>query len=458
MKLLPANPEPVPVTRAAATDSEQHYRCLFDCNPASVVALDLQGHITEVNPAVLSRFGHAPADLIGQPVSALVPDWDRPERLAELLQQDKMHEAVLRHAHGQRCEVMVKLLPSVVDGTLRGYFLIARDVTQLRRWQRQLQVQAEVIARTHDAVVVLDEAGAVVSWNQGAVRVYGASAQAMAGQPFDQLFEPAERARLQQGLDDAVFSAQAPTDLELRRTGADGQPMWLLLSLSRIAGIEPGRELVVVHGLGITARHRAEAALREALAAAQRQSERQLRLSRSAVDVGRRLGRRGLLQHLADDARLQVGAHQAAIWLLDGEGEGTGRQPVVRAVSLSAKYQAWRDAPRAAWSGPALAAIAWRVLDHGAVAQMSPEQVQAVLQTAPDEARPLPLRGWLAAPMFGRDGGAIGLLQLSDRYEGDFDEQDRAVVQQLAQLDAAAVETDAELRGAQPVPVTQVLQ
>lgn len=43
-----------------------------------------------------------------------------------------------------------------------------------------------------------------------------------------------------------------------------------------------------------------------------------------------------------------------------------------------------------------------------------------------------PMRGWLAAPLTGRQGRNIGLMQLSDKYEGDFTEEDEAVLVQLA--------------------------
>jgi signal transduction histidine kinase len=50
------------------------------------------------------------------------------------------------------------------------------------------------------------------------------------------------------------------------------------------------------------------------------------------------------------------------------------------------------------------------------------------------------MRGWLAAPMVARDGRNLGLIQLSDRYEGDFTAQDEAVLLQLAQMASIAIE------------------
>jgi CheY-like chemotaxis protein len=58
--------------------------------------------------------------------------------------------------------------------------------------------------------------------------------------------------------------------------------------------------------------------------------------------------------------------------------------------------------------------------------------------------------GWLAAPMTGRDGRAMGLLHVLERVEGDFTEEDEAILTQLAQMSSIAIENslNAEAREA----------
>ncbi|HMB95539.1 MAG TPA: CHASE3 domain-containing protein, partial [Tepidisphaeraceae bacterium] len=51
-----------------------------------------------------------------------------------------------------------------------------------------------------------------------------------------------------------------------------------------------------------------------------------------------------------------------------------------------------------------------------------------------------PMRGWLAAPLIGRDGMNIGMIQLSDKYEGDFNVDDEAILVQLGQMASVAIE------------------
>jgi len=57
--------------------------------------------------------------------------------------------------------------------------------------------------------------------------------------------------------------------------------------------------------------------------------------------------------------------------------------------------------------------------------------------------RGLDMRGWLAAPLTSRDsidGRNLGLIQLSDKYDGEFTEQDEAALAQLAHVVSIAVE------------------
>jgi signal transduction histidine kinase len=50
------------------------------------------------------------------------------------------------------------------------------------------------------------------------------------------------------------------------------------------------------------------------------------------------------------------------------------------------------------------------------------------------------MRGWLAAPLVGRDGRNLGLIQLSDKCDGEFTAEDEAVLVQLAQMASVAIE------------------
>jgi GAF domain-containing protein len=59
-----------------------------------------------------------------------------------------------------------------------------------------------------------------------------------------------------------------------------------------------------------------------------------------------------------------------------------------------------------------------------------------------------PMRGWLAVPLIDRQGMNWGLIQLSDKYDGDFTAEDERIFVQFAQLISTHLETLWELRNA----------
>jgi signal transduction histidine kinase len=52
----------------------------------------------------------------------------------------------------------------------------------------------------------------------------------------------------------------------------------------------------------------------------------------------------------------------------------------------------------------------------------------------------LAMRGWLAAPLTTRDGHSFGVVQLSDKIDGEFSAEDEGIVVQLAQKASVAIE------------------
>ena len=142
-----------------------------------------------------------------------------------------------------------------------------------------------------------------------------------------------------------------------------------------------------------------------------------------------------VLLRAAELARAVVGAHQSAIAIIVQRDWTTVR----KYFSLSEKYAQWAD-----YSTPATGyGIHDWLLGENRVIRLT----QAELEAHPEwkdfgtegEKHP-PMRGWLAAPLVDSDGQNWGLFQLSDKYEGEFNEADEAAFVQLTELTALALE------------------
>jgi GAF domain-containing protein len=139
--------------------------------------------------------------------------------------------------------------------------------------------------------------------------------------------------------------------------------------------------------------------------------------------------------------RVLIGAHQSAIAII----VQNDWRSVRKFFSLSEKYTTW-----AAYNTPAVGfgIHAW-LLQHNQPVRMT----QAELEAHPEWAgfgtevdKHPPMRGWLAAPIVDRNGTNWGLLQLSDKYEGEFTEEDEKNFVAFAKLISAALEAHWEVR------------
>jgi serine phosphatase RsbU (regulator of sigma subunit)/anti-sigma regulatory factor (Ser/Thr protein kinase) len=66
------------------------------------------------------------------------------------------------------------------------------------------------------------------------------------------------------------------------------------------------------------------------------------------------------------------------------------------------------------------------------------DRSRVVMRTA-DEV-PAPARGSLAVPLIDRGGRNLGLIELADKHEGEFTDDDRSILVQLAQMTSVAIE------------------
>ncbi len=162
-----------------------------------------------------------------------------------------------------------------------------------------------------------------------------------------------------------------------------------------------------------------------------------------AVDEAFAASANRALETAVEVARELIGAHQAAAAIIvDGEWS-----TIRKYFSLSQKYSAW-----AGYAVPAVGygIHGWLLRQGGAVRLTQPE-----LEAHPEwkgfgreGVRHPPMRGWLAAPLRDGAGRNWGLVQLSDRHEGDFTVQDEENLVRLTALLSQTLEALWELRNA----------
>jgi GAF domain-containing protein len=142
-----------------------------------------------------------------------------------------------------------------------------------------------------------------------------------------------------------------------------------------------------------------------------------------------------VLAQAAELARVVASAHQGAATQMIGGDWSHAR----KYFSLSEKYVDWAD-----YRTPA---VGFGI--HAYIAQTNQPMrlTQAELEAHPawkafgtESGRHPPMRGWLAVPLIGSDSLNYGLIQVSDRYDGEFNDEDQANLLRLATLTARALD------------------
>lgn len=299
----------------------------------------------------------------------------------------------------------------------------------LEERQALLTREKAVMDTALDCIVAMDHEGRVVDFNPAAERTFGYSREEAVGRVMaDLIIPPALRSAHRDGLARYLATGEAKVlnrRLELSAIGRDGAEFPVELTITRVPA--DGPPLFFGYLRDITERRVAEESLRQ-------HAGRLRSLADAALIINSARAVEEIVRVITDQARDVIGAHQAVTSLSqDGSCEQT-----VSTVSLS---EGCASPPARVIEEAAV--IAALVCDRKRPIRLTERQLESDAGwrslTGGSSARLL-MRGCVAVPLVGRNGRTLGAIQLSDRYAGDFTQNDEAVLVQLAQMASVAIE------------------
>jgi PAS domain S-box-containing protein len=219
---------------------ESRYAALLGALADAVISVDERGRITDFNPAAEGMFGYLAEEILGQPVTKLIPERFRDAHNAgfkRFLQTGESHMigttvqlAGLRRS-GAEFPLELSLCTWEAEGET-GFTAVARDATERKIEETQAWLAA-IVEFSEDAIIGKDLSGTITSWNRGAEQLYGYSAEEVVGKSISTLF-PAERADELTRIMDRVASGEHVERYETMRVRKDGQRLHVSLTISPI--------------------------------------------------------------------------------------------------------------------------------------------------------------------------------------------------------------------------------
>jgi PAS domain S-box-containing protein len=192
----------------ALSESERRFRLLVDgVLDYALYMLDPSGVITNWNAGAQRLKGYTAEEIVGQHFSRFYTREDRaaglPLRVLEAAAREGRYEAEgwRIRKDGSRFWASV-VVDAIRDdrGDLVGYAKITRDITERRAAQEALrdserQFRLLVNSVTDYALYMLDLNGVITSWNAGAARIKGYTADEIIGQHFSRFYTEQDRSK-----------------------------------------------------------------------------------------------------------------------------------------------------------------------------------------------------------------------------------------------------------------------
>ncbi|MFP5306379.1 MAG: PAS domain S-box protein, partial [Gammaproteobacteria bacterium] len=274
-----------------AGDRHDEVRSLIEANPDALVITDPLGVITDVNRRMCAITGRGREELIGTPFATHCA---HPAVATAVVRSALVEGGVvdrelrLRARDGREPTVAFSAgRLTGADGALRGLVAVARDIAPRKRLEEQLrQRNAELTettalldnvlqSSTEYSIIAQDLQGLILTWNEGARRLFGYSAEEVVGKGNAAwLHTPEDLAggRVQAFLDQAFATGKAEAVFDRRRKSGRRVPTSMSATLRRSADGRPIGYLLIATDL--SEQKRLEEELRrknEALAAQYRQ-------------------------------------------------------------------------------------------------------------------------------------------------------------------------------------------
>jgi len=244
-------------TNATLQESEEKLALTFHSIGDGVLTTDADGCLTGLNGVAEHLTGWTQAEAMGRPVAGVLRIISQETRLPATipvkaaLEQGTIHglanHTILVARDGSEYAIADSCAPiRDRDGRVVGAIMVFRDVTREYAAQRALNDTQVKLRWTEEsfrlmvesvvdcAIVMLDRDGRVLTWNTGAQRIKGFSAEEILGQPFSRFYAPgeADNGTPQLALDAAA--ARGRFETEGWRKRKDGSLFWASVILTAI--------------------------------------------------------------------------------------------------------------------------------------------------------------------------------------------------------------------------------
>jgi len=245
------------------------FRALVENATDVIYRIDADLRCLYFNPAIESLLQQPAASLIGKTPRDLGASEEITTLWQDLLDRITLTrvEETIEHPFPDPASPVwfqIRVVPELDEtGAVSSFLCIARDISDRKRSEATLYLQAQVLNQIHDAVISTDLDGTIQTWNLGAEHLYGYKAEEAIGQTISMLYLPEDLPNMGKTIFRPLLTSGSH-EIELRNQTKSGNQIDVSLRLS-IVRDEAGNTIRLIGcSHDITERKRIEAERQQA--------------------------------------------------------------------------------------------------------------------------------------------------------------------------------------------------
>jgi PAS domain S-box-containing protein len=210
---------------------------VVEATPECIKIVSPEGELIYMNPAGVCMIEGESQQVLGTNVFELIAPEDRSswiEHHQRVCAGERLTwEFEIVGLKGGRRRLETHGVPVLLPGGRRGQLAVTRDVTRRQQDESARAHLAAIVDSSDDAIVSKNLEGIIQSWNAGAQRIFGYTAQEAIGQPVLMLL-PDDRKHEEVGILASIRSGRRVDHFESVRVTKDGRHIDMSLTISPV--------------------------------------------------------------------------------------------------------------------------------------------------------------------------------------------------------------------------------
>lgn len=184
-------------------ESEERYRLLAESSKDLIITINLEGKITFANKAALDFAGLDLSEAIDRSIAEFLTEEELkllPEMLSLRVKGDLSsyyYQSRILNRQGKEIFVEAQSTPMIRDGKVVEVLIVARDITERKRKERELIESEEryrdLVENISDLICTHDLEGNILSANRAALQISGYEREEVIGKNFREFLAPEVR-------------------------------------------------------------------------------------------------------------------------------------------------------------------------------------------------------------------------------------------------------------------------